>query len=35
MDKCNYITEVSEDDYTLRCDQIQELKWLDKVANGE
>lgn len=35
MDKCNYITEVSEDDYTLRCDQIQEIKWLDKVANKE
>ena len=29
------VTEVSEDDYTLRCDQIQEIKWLDKVANKE
>ena len=35
MDKCNYITEVSEDDYSIRCDQLQELRWLDKVANGE
>lgn len=35
MGECNYITEVSEEDYDLRCDQIQELKWLDKVANGE
>lgn len=34
MDKCNYITEISEEDYTKRDDQLQELKWLDKVANG-
>ncbi len=35
MANCNYITEISEEDYASRKDQLQELKWLDKVANGE
>lgn len=34
MTDCNYITEISEEDYVSRKDQLQELKWLDKVANG-
>ncbi len=30
MDKCNYITEVSEENYLLRKDQISELKMLEE-----
>lgn len=33
MDRCNYITEVSEDDYDLRVDQLKELDMLEKVCN--
>ncbi len=31
MDKCNYITEVSEDNYDLRVDQLKELKMLEEL----
>ena len=33
MGDCNYITEVSEDDYDNREDQINEIEMLEKVAN--
>lgn len=32
MDKCNYITEVSEDNYNLRVDQLKELDMLEKAC---
>ena len=35
MIDCNYVTEVSEEDYDLRIDQLKELEMLDMVANGE
>ncbi|MBO5477866.1 MAG: TIM barrel protein [Clostridia bacterium] len=35
MTECNYITEVSEDNYDLRVDQLKELEMLHEVANGE
>lgn len=31
MDNCNYISEVSEDDYSIRVDQKQEIKWMYEV----
>ena len=33
MGDCNYITEVSEDDYDNREDQINDIEMLEKVAN--
>ena len=33
MDKCNYITEVSEEDYSTRADQLRELKMLEEATN--
>lgn len=35
MTNCNYITEVSEDDYDSRVDQLRELEMLYEVANGD
>ncbi len=35
MEKCNYITEVSEEDYDLRADQVKELEMLEQVASEE
>lgn len=35
MINCNYITEVSEDDYTSRKDQIREIKMLEEVISKE
>lgn len=35
MIDCNYITEVSEEDYDLRVDQLKELEMLDEIANGD
>lgn len=34
MTDCNYITEVSEDDYASRKDQIKDIVMLDELANG-
>lgn len=34
MGKCNYITEVSEDNYNLRVDQLKELDMLEELNNG-
>ena len=28
MDKCNYVTEISEDDYSTRKDQIKDIEML-------
>ncbi len=34
MRNCNYITEVSEDDYDTRVDQLKEIKWLEEIENN-
>lgn len=33
MDNCNYVTEVAEEDYSSRADQLNELQMLEKVIN--
>ena len=33
MDECNYITEVAEEDYSTRIDQVREIEMLEEATN--
>ncbi len=35
MYECNYITEISEEDYSARVDQLKELEMLEQVVNNK